>query len=117
MIPSFPDFIVIDDSTLTIAYMDNVVRSQVEVGPQKTRPIACKSMFQISFTARLCGLYDFNRFKFWFNQELYSGASWFLLIDPIDGTEKRFRFANTKISWSKSSEIYSSTFTLEAMDA
>lgn len=117
MIPNFPDFIFIDDSTLNYTPLDNVVRSQMEVGPQKTRPMACKPMFQIAFTARICGLQDFNRYKFWFNNELNYGSNWFLLIDPFDGVEKRFRFSTTSFSWSKFDEIYSATFSLEAMHA
>lgn len=116
MIPSFPNFIFIDDSTLSISYLDNVLRSEMEVGPQKTRPIACKPMFQISFTARVCGIADFNSYKSWYNSELSYGANWFLMIDPIDGVQKRFRFANTQIQWAKSNDIFSSTFSLEAMD-
>lgn len=114
MITNFPDFIFIDDGTLNLTYADNVVRSQMEVGPQKTRPAACKPMFQIAFTARICGLLDFNRYRFWFNNEISYGSSWFLLIDPIDGIEKRFRFANTQFTWSKSNNIYTATFTLES---
>lgn len=117
MIPSFPDFVFIDDSSLTYTSLENVLRSQMEVGPPKTRPMACKPMFQISFTGRICGLTDFNRFKFWFKSELQYGSNWFLLIDPFDGIEKRFRFVNTQFSWAKFDEIYTATFTLEAVDA
>lgn len=117
MIPNFPDFIFIDDSTLNYTSLENVLRSQMEVGPPKTRPMACKPMFQIAFTARICGLEDFNRFKFWFKNEISYGAYGFLLIDPFDGVEKKFKFATTQFSWSKLDEIYSATFSLEAIDA
>ena len=112
MILNFPEYIFIDDSSLTQTFIDNVLRSEMEVGPQKTRPIACKPMVQISFTARICGIEDFKSYKTWFKSISY-GASWFLLNDPIDGEEKRFRFVNSQIQWSKNVEIYTSTFTLE----
>lgn len=117
MIPKFPNFIFIDDSTIGTVYLENIVRSEMEVGPQKTRPMSCKPVFQISFTARVCGLEDFNRYKFWFNQDLSYGANWFLMIDPIDGVEKRFRFAGTQIQWAKTNDIFTALFSLESIDA
>lgn len=116
MIPEFPNYIFIDDSSLSITVQDNVLRSEMEVGPQKTRPIACKPMTQISFIARICGLTDFNSFKAWYKTNLSYGSNWFLLVDPFDGTNKRFRFANTEFPWAKVGEIYTATFTLETID-
>ena len=116
MIPSLPNYIFIDDSTLTFQTMDNITRSEMEVGPQKTRPIDCKPMTQISFTARVCGRTDFASFQTWWKEELSYGASWFLMIDPFDGLEKRYRFANTQIQWVKLNEIYTSTFNLETQN-
>ena len=55
-------------------------------------------------------------FKSWFREQLSYGSSWFLMIDPIDGEEKRFRFVNTQIQWSKLNDIYTSQFSLEFID-
>ena len=116
MIPRFPEYVFIDDSTLVYQGQDNVIRSQMEVGPQKTRPIACKPTSQISFTARVCGNNDFKSFKDWFKDSISYGSDWFLLNDPITGDEYRYRFANTGIQWAKSGNIFTATFNLETFN-
>lgn len=116
IIPEFPDYVFIDDNSIRMEIQNNVFRSEMEVGPNKTRPIACKPMTQVSFTGSICGLLDFNSFQAWFKNEVSFGSSWFLLIDPFDGIEKRFRFVETNLSWAKSEEIYSTSFSLEYMN-
>lgn len=115
MIPSFPRYVFIDDSSLQKAYQSNIIRSEMEIGPQKTRPIQSVRMFQISFKASICDdkEQDFNA---WFTNDIGSGGYWFLLSDPFNGTKRRFRFVNTEFAWKKSGNLLQTTFVLEAYD-
>lgn len=115
MIPSFPKYIFIDDSSLQRATVDNVLRSDMDIGPQKTRPIQSIPMFQITFDASICDDKLLN-FRTWFRNDLGSGAYWFLMNDPFDGTQRRFRFAETEITWTKLGTLLGSKFVLEAYD-
>lgn len=111
----FPKYLFIDDSTLVRGQYNNVYRSEMEIGPQKTRPIQTiplfSAEFQVSMNAKR--MYEFRQ---WFSNDLRSGALWFLMNDPFDGTRRRFRFAETEISWTKSGNLYRSAFVLEAYD-
>jgi hypothetical protein len=115
MIPVFPNYVFINDSSLTRQIQDNIIRSDIEVGPQKTRPRQSKPMFNVSFLATICEG-DFNNFLTWFRNNASYGSSWFLLKDPFDGVQKRFRFSNTQINFQKSNHIYQATFELESYD-
>lgn len=115
MMPTFPKYIFIDDSSLQRVTMDNVLRSEMEVGPQKTRPIQSVPMMQISFSASICDDKLLN-FRTWFRNDLGSGARYFLMYDPFDGERRRFRFVETEISWSKVGTLLSTKFVMEAYD-
>lgn len=115
MIPSFPDYIFIDDSTLQRVTMDNVVKSEMEIGPQKSRPKQSVPMYQISMSVSICDD-KLNTWRAWFRNELGSGAYWFLMNDPFDGVRRRFRFVETEINWSKSGSLLQTGFVLEAYD-
>lgn len=115
MMPVFPSYIFIDDSTLQRSTVSNVLKSQMEVGPQKTRPIQSIPMFGVSLNVSLCAD-DLLSFRTWFRNEVGSGAYWFLMNDPFDGVRRRFRFAETEFAWSKGGNILSSNFVLESYD-
>lgn len=111
----FPSFIFIDDRSLVRAYQNNVLRSQMEVGPQKTRPIQSKPLMQISFNVSI-HVDDLNNFNNWFYDDIGSGAYWFMLKDPFTGENKRFRFSSSEFAWSKVGNVLTSSFVLEAYD-
>lgn len=116
MIPIYPEEIIfLDDSTLTRTRMQNVARSQNEVGPVKTKKIACKPMIRITFVARICEA-DFEQFDEWFSKDIGDGSKWFLMKDPYNGQEYRFRFIETELQWQKVKSLLSTTFVLERMD-
>ena len=115
MIPSFPSYIFVDDSSLQRVTMPNVLRSEMEIGPQKTRPIQSEGFFQVSMQVSIC-CSKLNEFRAWFKNELKFGANWFLMPDPFDGTERRFRFVEYELNWSKSGDVLLSQFILEAYD-
>lgn len=115
MIPKFPSYIFIDDNSLQRATTSNVLRSEMEVGAQKTRPIQSKPMFQtsMSISMRTERLIDFRT---WFNNDLKFGAQWFTLNDPFDGTIRRFRFIEYDLTWKKTGNLLQSEIKLEAYD-
>lgn len=113
MIPVFPTYVFVDDSTLTRKSMNNVIRSQTEVGPAKTRPIQATPMIQVSFTASVCDD-KFDDWTTWFADEIAFGAKWFRMYDPIFGERQRFRFVETEIEWTKLGNIYQADFVIEA---
>lgn len=115
MIISFPDYIFIDDNGLERANTPNVLRSEMEVGPQKTRPIQTTPMFQVSMSISMRA----NRlaeFRTWFNQDIRFGAYWFLMSDPFDGVKRRFRFIDYELAWEKTGNLVRSKIVLEAYD-
>lgn len=116
MIPVFPNYVFINDSSLTRQIQDNVLRSQNEVGPNKTRPKSCSPIFQIGFQVTICEQ-DYQNFLTWFRSDISYGANWFLLPDPFDGVQKRFRFAETQIQFSKNNHVFQSNFLIESYDA
>lgn len=116
MVPAFPNYIFINDDGLSRAEIENVRRSEMEVGPSKQRPIQCKSMFNLRFSVSICDD-DLSSFYEWFHGDIKSGAFWFLLKDPIDGIEKRFRFVNKELNFQKRGQIYTTDFQLEAYNA
>ena|SRR5690606_20765654 len=111
---SFPEYIFIDDSSLQRVSMNNVIRSEMEIGPQKTRAIQSIPLFQTSMNVSLCDD-KLSNWKSWFSSIRY-GQNWFLMNDPFDGIKKRFRFVDTEISWSKTGNLYQTQFVLEAYD-
>lgn len=115
MIPQFPKYIFIDDSTLSRANVNNVRRSEMEVGPQKTAPIQSIPLFNVSMeiSFEVKKLADFRR---WFLNDIGSGAYWFSLKDPFDGTLRRFRFAENEFSLSKAGNLFRTSIILEAYD-
>lgn len=115
MMVKMPEYVFIDDSTLTRSYVDNILRSQTESGPMKTRPIQNVPMFQVSFTARIHSS-RFAEFNNWFKYTVGFGAYFFLMRDPFDGTERRFRFSEASFSWAKTGNLMSTNFVLEAYD-
>ena len=113
MIPIFPDYVFIDDSTLTKKIMNNVIRSEMEVGPQKTRPRQSTPMIQITFTATVCDTKLQDWFD-WFSDDIAYGAKWFRMNNPYIGGKERFRFVETEINWTKLGSLHTANFTLEA---
>jgi hypothetical protein len=109
----FPRFIFIDDTTIEREQPQNILRSEMEVGPQKTKPIQSIPLFNISFEIAL----PFHRFKDyndWFKSVRY-GADWFLLRDPIDGALKRFRIVEYD-TFKKEGSLMRSRVKVEAYD-
>lgn len=112
MIPVFPKYVFIDDSTLTRTIQDNVLRSEMEVGPQKTRPRQSSPMVQILFTATICET-KFQEWNAWFSNDVSYGSKWFRLNDPFFGQNKRYRFVETQITWTKRGTVYQASFNIE----
>ena len=54
MIAQFPKYIHIEDSTIKTSILENVVRSEMEVGPQKTRAKASLTLMTYSFEIVFC---------------------------------------------------------------
>lgn len=115
MIPLFPSYIFVDDSSLLRKNRDNVLKSEMEVGPQKTRPIQSRPMFEVNFDVSICED-KLTEFNLWFRTTAGYGAYWFRLNDPFDGVQKRFRFLETALTWKKTGNVYQSTFSLEGYD-
>lgn len=112
MIPNFPSYIFINDSTIQKEIRNNVLRTEMNVGPSKNRPIQCRPMYDLTFNITFCDdkIQDFEN---WFQGDIGHGAYWFLLNDPISGESKRFRFTQPP-RLSKIGNIYTSNFSLEA---
>lgn len=115
MIPNLPKYVFIDDSTLVRTTLSNIIRSDMEVGPQKTRKIQSVPMFNISMQISIHKK-NFSNFRSWYLNEVGSGALWFLMFDPIDGTQRRFRFTEGELQWTKSGNLFRSSIVLEAYD-
>lgn len=115
MIPSFPDYVFINDQGLERMMMPNVLRSEMDVGPQKTRPIQSVPMFQaaMDISIRSNRITDFCT---WFMNSIGSGAYWFLLNDPFDGVVRRFRFVEYDFAWTKMGNLMQTRIVLEAYD-
>lgn len=115
MIPKFPNYIFINDEGLERSNTSNVIRSEMEVGPQKTRPKQSTPMFQtaINISMRTNRLTDFRT---WFKNEINFGAYWFLMNDPFDGTQRRFRFVEYEFAWQKTGNLFQTKIVLEAYD-
>lgn len=110
----FPNYIFIDDSSIEFATVDNVLRSDIEVGPVKTRPIQSRPMFNVKFDVSVCDE-DFPKFKTWFASVKY-GAYWFFMNHPLTGVNTKVRFLETQLTWSKVGSLFQSEFTLEGYD-
>lgn len=115
MIPVFPDFIFVDDDGIERTSLSNVVRSEMEVGPQKTRPIQSVGFYNLTMNVSICDE-DLGNFLNWFRSELKYGSNWFLMNDPLDGVQRRFRFLTYEITWRKRGSLLTSSFELEAYD-
>lgn len=109
----FPKFVFIDDSTVDRGMPDDIVRSEMEVGPQKTRPKQNAPLYQVSFEASIPSR-KFQEFNSWYRNDI-KRTGWFMLYDPVDGIRKRFRIVEME-SWKKFGTLMRSTMTLEAYD-
>lgn len=108
----FPDYIFIDDSTIEFSIRDNIIRSEMSNGMDKTKPRQSLTIQDIKFSVSMHrdSLNDFNK---WF-ESLQFGSLFFLMRNPLMGNVKKYRFSNTEFSWKKSGNLYSSTFELES---
>lgn len=111
----FPKYIFIDDSTVIRTNVPNVVRSDMEVGPQKTRRIQNTPLFNVAFSVSFAK-HRFTEFQLWYRNDINAGTAWFLMNDPMDGIERRFRFVNTELEFSRSANLIRTSFVLEAYD-
>ena len=115
MIPVFPNYVFIDDSSLSRTVMNNVLRSEMDVGPQKTRPIASCPMVQVGFTATICED-SYKDWCEWFAKDISYGAKWFRLNDPFFGDGSRFRLVEPEITWIKRGTVYQASLVIEGYD-
>lgn len=115
MIPYFPDFVFVNDDSIQRQNVPNVLRSEMETGPQKTRPIQSVGFFNVQMEISICDE-KLNDFRKWFNLDLKSGANWFLMNDPFDGVLRRFRFLTYDLNWRKRGDILAASVSLEAYD-
>lgn len=113
MIPRLPSYIFVDDSSIKKVKMNNIVRSEMESGIQKTRRKQSRSMFQVSFNISICDDKE-SSFYNWFENDLNDGANWFIMKDPLSGEEKRFRFIEYEIAWNKIGDVLQTSFKLES---
>lgn len=109
----FPDYIFIDDSTLEIIYLENILREEMSNGMAKTKVMQFSPIMNLFFEVST-HKGNLSKFNNWFRNEIRSGASFFLMRDPIDGEMRRYRFAETNISWKKDGTLFLSSFVLEA---
>lgn len=114
MIKTFPTFIFVDDNSLRRISVPNVIRSEMETGPQKTRPIQTDGFFNVAMSVSIC-TDKLTEFRSWF-KSIKSGADWFLMRDPFDGTTRRFRFVEYENEWQKRGNLLTNSFMLEAYD-
>lgn len=115
MMPSLPTYIFIDDLSLIRTTLDNTIRSEMEVGPQKSRPRQSIPMFNVGMQISICAE-DLTQFRTWFINEIGSGSYFFLMNDPFDGTRRRFRFVEPTFQWQKTGNNMTASIMLEAYD-
>lgn len=115
MITKFPNYIFINDVGLERSNISNVLRSEMEVGAQKTRPIQSTPMFQtaMDISMQTDRLIDFRT---WFKNDLKFGTYWFTMNDPFDGVKRRFRFVEYEFAWRKTGNLFQTRIVLEAYD-
>lgn len=108
-----PSYIFVNDLTIRIAKMPNVLRSEMEAGMQRTRKLQSRTTKQYSCELSICTDKEAS-FDEWFDSDLASGAFWFLMNNPINGKEQRFRFVEYEITWTKTGDVLTSPIILES---
>lgn len=108
-----PKYVFIDDSDLERPLASNIVMTEMEVGPNKTKPIQTIPLFKITFAIAIPEN-KFKDFNEWFKLVNY-GVNWFLMKDPVDGIEKRFRIIQHD-TFVKAGTLWRSKLTVEAYD-
>lgn len=111
MIKELPSYVFVDDSSLRLIPRNNVLRSEMETGMPKTRPIQSGSLDNYSMQISFCKK-NLLPFKAWF-KSIKFGADWFIMTDPIDGVRKRFRFVETELEHVKRGSLYLTNIVLE----
>lgn len=109
---NFPDYIFIDDSTIGIGTVDNIIRSEMDSGLPKTKQRDSVLMLNVTFSATI-NRDDIADFYRWFQNDLEGGQRWFLLRNPVFGNIQRFRFSVTEFQWQKLGTLYGTSFVLE----
>lgn len=114
MIPRFPDYIFIDDSTLEETRVSNVISSEFETGPRQYRPQSCSTRYELSFLARV-HIDDYRKFLDWFERVLRQGSSWVLLKDHVQCSNYcfKYRFINEDLQFTKRGDIFEFQVNLE----
>ena len=112
MIINLPNYVFIDDSTVVSKNSNNVIRSEMETGPVKTRPIQSIPMKQMVMTISITRE-NFAAFDTWFRVTLNWGSNFFFFNDPITGVSTRYRFFDTELEWQKRGTILTCEITLE----
>lgn len=112
MIVTLPNYVFVDDTSIIRQNTPNTVRSTMEVGPQKTRPIQSIPMVNYQMTISIPSKKS-GDFDDWFINDLNWGSNFFLMKDPLDGIERRFRFADTELQFSKSGTLLKAPIILE----
>lgn len=111
--PKFPDWIFINDETLQRFEIDNLVKSEMEIGPQKTRPKQSVPLFNttidISFTED-----KYNDWITWKRDDLQFGASWFLMKDPFNGEKIKARIINNDSALQKKGNLIFTQLIIES---
>lgn len=111
MMNEFPEFLFIDDSTITLTAIDNIIRSDMDNGMAKTKPNQSSPIYSISFSV-FTHKENILEFNSWF-RNIRHGALWFLMRSPVNGKMKKYRFRETQISWKKEGSLWGSNFELE----
>ena len=111
MTPEFPKYVFIDDASLSRQKPENVVRSEMDAGPAKVRPISKHPVYTYEFSISF-NVKNFSDFLLWLQDDLNEQTNWFLMKDPFSGKVKRFRIVEID-DFRKSSTLVHSSMRVE----
>jgi len=92
----------------------NVIRSDVEIGPAKTRRRYTLPIINVKAGMVMTGD-ELKIFDTFYHGALMSGALRFLFRDPVSGTEKEFRFIDPPVYQPITIKHWSVEMTLEIL--
>lgn len=109
----FPGYVNVLEAGYSERRINDLRVTQFERGPNRRAPINCTPMYEVTFNITLCkeNYLDFLR---WHDNDICHGSSWFLWKDPCLGTERKVRFTNEDIQFSKDFSVFTATLTVES---
>lgn len=115
MIPKWPKYVFIDDSSIEEIKISNQVRTSFDRGLEKTRPLNSLSIYQLKFDVYI-DISDYENFDYWLNNILRDRTSFFLMKCPIRGKEYKFRFLDGDLNFKKEFENMTAQINLERLE-